>query len=177
MKNTTIISMFTLFLSLSVGAHAKSYQELLCAVEMSWTHEANAIYKNTLKNRHVDNYSNIADFIEPLQNKSQKMVLKNCLAGKHHKEIQSELKKLWKEGCAKIVNPSLNEVCLNFMPLNDGSNVEDKLAESPELKELFKRASSTDSVAECSPEVSTGSIQKDSGSHHLKAIKVQNTAQ
>ena len=177
MNKTIIISLFTILMTNSLHAEASSYQKLICAIEARWTQDANKIYKDTLRNRFVDHYSNIEGDIEPLIAKTAKIVSKNCLSGKHHSEIADELKKLWKKGCEKIVNPSLTQICPNFMALNDGSNVEDKLSESPELKEIFRRAKSSDSVEECSPEVSTSTIQKDFSPEHHKAINTLNTAQ
>lgn len=159
-------SLFALVLftfSNSIFASGASFQELICETEEKWSERENSIYRESLhKLKDVDHYANIKAYIEPLKEKSKAIVKKNCLAGKDYKEVAPEIKKLWNEGCAPIVNPPLNSVCLKFMALNDGSNVEKMLKENPSLAELIKRAKNSGSVDECSPEVSTNSFGKES---------------
>lgn len=156
------------FFSLASTAFANeaSFQQLICETEGKFTERENSIYRESLKViKDVDHYKNISSYIEPLKEQSRVLVKKNCLAGKDHREIAPEIKKLWTEGCAPIVNGPLNKVCMNFMPLNDGSNVEKALKENPALAEIVKRAKNSGSVQDCSPGVSTSSIHKD---HDLK---------
>lgn len=155
------IVMFTL----STGAFAsESYQELVCDTEAKVAEKENSIYRDSLhKLKDVDHYANIKSHIEPLKEKSKAIVKKNCLAGKDYKEVAPEIKKLWTEGCAPIVNGPLNIVCMNFMALNDGSTLEKMLVENPSLAEIVKRAKGAGSVQDCSPGVSHNSIGKEDG--------------
>ena len=165
MKTTySTFALLLITLSTSIFASDASFQELICETESKWTVRENSIYRESLKIvKDVDHYLNIADEIEPLQEKSKAIVKKNCLAGKDYKEIAPEIKKLWTEGCAPIVNGPLNIVCMKFMTLNDGSNIEKMLKENPALAELIKRAQNSGSVDGCSPEVSTNSVGKEIG--------------
>ncbi len=171
------------FFSLATSAFAQeaSFQQLICETEGKITDRENSVYRNSLKiMKDVDHYKNISAYIEPLKEKSRALVKKNCLTGKDHREIAPELKKLWTEGCAPIVNGPLNIVCMNFLPLNDGSNVEKELKGNPALAELVKRAKNSGSVQDCSPGVSTSSIGKESGildSGKVKDIKSESSKQ
>lgn len=174
----SFFALILLSFSTSILASDASFQELICETESKWSDRENSIYRESLRKlKDVDHYANIEDEIEPLKAKSKAIVKKNCLAGKNYKEVAPEIKKLWTEGCAPIVNPPLNIVCMKFMELNDGSNIEKMLKENPSLAELIKRAKESGSVDGCSPEVSTNSIGKENGlKEKLKKEKLSETA-
>lgn len=161
-KSNILFAVILLSFSTSIFASGASFQELICETEEKWSEKENSIYRESLRPlKDIDHYANIQKYVEPLKEKSRAVVKKNCLAGKDYKEVAVELKKLWTEGCAPVVNPSLNPVCMKFMSLNDGSNIEKMLKENPALAELIKRAKNSGSVDGCSPEVSTNSQKKE----------------
>lgn len=151
-------------LSTGIFAQEASHQQLICEAEAKLAERENRIYRNTLRPlKDVDHYENIKKYVEPLREKSKLIVQKNCLAGKHHQEVADEIKKVWTEGCAPIVNGPLNIVCMNFMELNNGSNLDIMLDANKALAEIVKRSKGAGSVQDCSPGVSQNTIGKEDG--------------
>lgn len=163
-KITSTFAFILITFSTSIYANEASFQELLCETQAVWIERENRIYQASLhKLKDVDHYANIKQRVEPLKEKSKAIVKKNCLAGKDYLAIAPEIKKLWTEGCAPIVNPPLNIVCMDFRELNDGSTMERMLNDNPSLAELMKRAKNSGSIQDCSPGVSTSSLNKEDG--------------
>lgn len=169
---------FTLLFSNSTFAKGNSHLELVCDTEAKWSVEANKVYRDSLKSNFGDHYEHIGPRIEKMKIEASKLVQKNCLAGKHHKEISAEIDKIWAEGCKPVVNPSLHPVCMKFKALNDGSQVEKRLADSPALNEIFKRSKKADAVEDCAPGVSTESTIKDGMTSPVdSALSIQSSKQ
>lgn len=160
MKNLKLLALTSFCILLSQTASAGT-RELFCQVEQDWSRQDSQSYRKSLKSNFGDHYENIGKTVEALQEKSKAIVSESCKKGKHHSSYAAEIKSVWTDGCAKIVNPSLNTVCMNFMEFNRGATLEKRLGESDALKELFKKAQNSDSAHDCSPSVNHDHTQKD----------------
>lgn len=159
MKNSKILFVVTLLSLISTATHAaESRRELLCDLEEKLSIKESRTYRDSLRwGSTIDNYANIKERVDALQVQSRAVVKANCLQGKPSSAISAQLTTLWTQGCAPIVNPTLNPVCMRFQALNDGTNVAKLSTEIPSLAELINAQDSSD----CSPGVSDSSIIKD----------------
>lgn len=159
MKNSKKLLLLALFTLFSSATHAQvSRRELLCDLEEKLSIKESRVYRESLRwGTTVDNYANIKDRVDPLQVQARAIVKNNCLQGNPSSAVSARLTTLWTEGCAPIVNPTLNPVCMRFLSLNDGMNVSRLSQEIPSLRALIDSGESSD----CSPGVSDSTVIKD----------------
>lgn len=159
MKTSKMLLLALTLTLLSTATHAaESRRELMCDLEEKLSIKESRTYRESLRwGTTVDNYANIKERVDALQVQARAVVKANCLQGKPSSAISAQLNTLWNDGCAPIVNPSLNPVCKRFQALNDGNNIAKLSTEIPSLAELINGADSSD----CSPGVSDSSIIKD----------------
>lgn len=140
----------------SIHAAEPSHREQLCDLEEKLSIKESRVYRDSLKwGTSIDNYANIKDRVDPLQVQARAIVKANCLKGKPSSEISAQLTTLWTEGCAPIVNPTLNPVCMRFQALNDGTNVAKLSSEIPSLAALLKEKTGADCTAGVSDDTSS----------------------
>lgn len=158
MKTSKLFAFTLLSLLSTTISAADSRRELLCDLEEKLSIKESRVYRESLRwGSSIDNYANIKDRVDALQVQARALVKTNCLQGKPSSEISTQLTTLWTEGCAPIVNPSLNPVCRRFQALNDGNNISKLTTEIPSLAELINSQDSSD----CSMGVTDTTLPKE----------------
>ncbi len=156
MKTSKTILLVTLLTLISTTTSAaESRRELLCDLEEKLSIKESRVYRESLRwGTTIDNYANIKDRVDALQVQARVLVKNNCLLGNPSSAVSAQLTTLWTEGCAPIVNPTLNPLCMRFKDINDGSNTARLTSEIPALSTLLNGQDSAD----CTAGVSDGTI-------------------